>query len=210
MTELYFVRHGETENNQRQLMNGGAVDTPLTAKGVRGAKAVGQYLRQLAFKVCYVSPQKRAQTTAQLILAQSQQPTPPTVVAEGLREFDMGDWDGRPISDLPQNQDLDNYLHHPERWTGEVTGGESYHHLIQRGEAAINQIVAAYPHERVLVVSHGVLLQTTLNSLRGYPLNEVRSSPRLANCSVTIFSATAPDNYHCQLWNQTDFQHPLS
>lgn len=203
MTKLFIVRHGETENNRLHLMNGGHVDSPLTEKGRAGAEALGHFLRQQPFGHAFVSPQARAQTTLQLILAVHAQPVASTILPD-LQEFDMGRWDGRPIAELPQGQLLDDYLNHPDQYDASQTGGESYQHLVDRGQQAFQQIVRAYPTGNILVVSHGVLLRTTLNYLQGAPLSQVRNGQRLANCSVSEFTATvdgAGIDYHCDQWN---------
>ncbi|WP_261805979.1 histidine phosphatase family protein [Lapidilactobacillus luobeiensis] len=209
MTELYFVRHGQTENNLNKLMNGGSVDSPLTDKGIRGAQAVGAFLEATTFDHVFVSPQRRAQTTAKLIMRGNDRPDVPTTILEGLREFDMGAWDGLPFADLPQNQLFDDYMNHPERYDASQTGGESYMQLITRGQQAIKQITTTVPLGKVLVVSHGVLLRTTLNTLRGYPLAQVRTGEPLVNCSVTTFAAQLDQQgepvYQCLSWDQHDF-----
>jgi len=69
MTELYFIRHGQTIINQEKKINGAHVDTPLTATGVSGAQAAGRELQQVTFDQVFVSPQKRAQATAKLVFA---------------------------------------------------------------------------------------------------------------------------------------------
>ena len=204
MTKLFIVRHGETENNRLNLMNGGNVDSPLTDKGVAGAKNLGQFLKNQSFDHAYVSPQQRAQTTLDLILQQHAQPVATTIL-EDLREFNMGRWDALPIATLPQGQLLDNYLHHPEQYDAQLTGGESYQHLVDRGQRAFDQIVQAYPQGRVLVVAHGVILRATLNYLQGTPLSKIRDGVSLVNCSVSEFTASLNDqkiDYRCDHWNQ--------
>ncbi|WP_164508253.1 histidine phosphatase family protein [Lapidilactobacillus wuchangensis] len=204
MTKLFIVRHGETENNRLNLMNGGSVDSPLTEKGVSGAKKLGQFLKDQPFDHAYVSPQQRAQTTLELMLAERQQPVATTVL-EDLREFNMGRWDGQPIATLPQGKLLDDYLHHPDRYDATLTGGESYQHLVDRGRRAFDQIVQAYPQGNILVVAHGVVLRATLNYLQGTPLSKIRDGVSLVNTSVSEFSATTINGkitYHCDHWNQ--------
>lgn len=204
MTDLYFVRHGESENNLKQLMNGGSVDSPLTDKGRQGAIEAGRFLTNVSFTHAYVSPQARAQTTAALILAQQSHPQPNLTTIEALREFDMGSWDGLPFTQLPQHQNYQNYLHRPDLFDPTETGGESYQALATRGLAAIQDIVAANPTGRVLIVSHGVFLRVVLNRLLGVPLAEVRSGRPIDNCAVTALRA---DNGHFEsiYWNRTDF-----
>lgn len=204
MTKLFIVRHGETENNRLNLMNGGSVDSPLTDKGIVGAQNLGQFLQNQPFDHAYVSPQPRAQTTLKILLAAHQQPVGTTVL-EDLREFNMGRWDGLPIASLPQGQLLDDYLHHPDQYDASLTGGESYQHLVDRGQRAFDQMVHAYPTGNILVVAHGVVLRATLNYLQGTPLSKIRDGVSLVNCSVSEFTALPTStgiHYQCERWNE--------
>ena len=97
MTKFYFVRHGQTETNLARRFNGGRTDTPLTPAGRTGAEAVGRYFATTGFAGIYASPMPRAQTTAELIVAQSKVAQPAIVTVRDLREVDLGDWDGQPL-----------------------------------------------------------------------------------------------------------------
>jgi broad specificity phosphatase PhoE len=65
---LYLCRHGETEYNRLQIVQGARFDAPLNAMGRQQAALLGQALGRAAIPPSlYVhSPLQRAQTTAQL------------------------------------------------------------------------------------------------------------------------------------------------
>ncbi len=94
MTTIYCVRHGQSEANLAQIMQGSKIDTPLTKLGKQQALAAKAKLATVSFDAVYASPLKRAVQTAKLI--SSATPT----LDDRLVEFDYGTWDGQLLSDL--------------------------------------------------------------------------------------------------------------
>ena len=64
---LYLIRHGQTEWNIADRMQG-IQNSPLTEKGVLGAKITGEYLKNTPFIQAYSSPLPRAMDTRDYIL----------------------------------------------------------------------------------------------------------------------------------------------
>ena len=66
MTELYLVRHGETDwNRQRRIQ--GLTDIPLNETGRRQARDTGMLLRRRRWDGVFSSPLSRAVETASII-----------------------------------------------------------------------------------------------------------------------------------------------
>ena len=63
---LYFVRHGETEANARQVYYG-RLDVDINARGERHAREAAGYLDAVAFDRVIVSERKRTWQTARVI-----------------------------------------------------------------------------------------------------------------------------------------------
>ncbi len=115
MTTLIIIRHGETEANMQKVWQG-SLDAPLTERGEWQAEAAAVGVRKLADELpidhFYVSPLGRTQRTAAPIAeAIGMQP----VIEEGLREFDLGDWEGRSFQEL---RDVERLW---ERWEQDPT-----------------------------------------------------------------------------------------
>jgi broad specificity phosphatase PhoE len=92
---ILLVRHGETEWN-RARRNQGRFDSPLTARGVAQARAIGRILAALpeaAAAPIVSSPLGRARRTAEIIRTELGG-TPPLHIDERLRELTIGAWDG--------------------------------------------------------------------------------------------------------------------
>src|SRR5437773_1398142 len=106
MTILILVRHGETEANVQQLWHG-SLDAPLTERGRQQVLATAQQLKKLATRypidAFYVSPLPRAQSTADAI---AQAIGKRLQVENDLREFDLGDWEGRSFLALKEQENL--------------------------------------------------------------------------------------------------------
>ena len=203
VTQFYFVRHGKTEINEAGRFNGGTVDSPFIPTGVEATKRMAQYLKDVPFDVALTSPQMRAQTTAQIILSENKRP-PELTIIEDLREMRLGDWDGEKIDQITEAypEDLKNYRTRPDLFDAEKFHAESYSHLIERSKAVIDSVTEKYPKEKILVVSHGILLMALLNTLNGVPLAKIRERGILENSSLTILTHST-DKTAIETWGQT-------
>ena len=100
MKTFYVVRHGETQYNVRQLVQGWC-DSPLTEKGVHQACAVGQRLRDVPFAAARSGDLGRQQETANIILSKNCSETVPELHTDRrLRENYFGSFEGTEEADL--------------------------------------------------------------------------------------------------------------
>ncbi|XP_061826200.1 probable fructose-2,6-bisphosphatase TIGAR A isoform X1 [Nerophis lumbriciformis] len=65
---LTFVRHGETQFNKDGLLQGQAIDCPLSEVGLQQAADAGRYLKDVKFTNVFVSDMLRARQTAETIM----------------------------------------------------------------------------------------------------------------------------------------------
>ena len=63
---FYFVRHGESEHNQRGLVAGGKTDSPLTEKGIAQALDLKDKILAVGIEHLISSPMVRAKKTAEI------------------------------------------------------------------------------------------------------------------------------------------------
>jgi uncharacterized phosphatase len=63
---LFIVRHGETKANQKGT-DAGALDYPLTKKGVKEAEFIAEALSEVKMSAAYSSPVFRAVETAKIV-----------------------------------------------------------------------------------------------------------------------------------------------
>lgn len=181
-TQVLLVRHGETTANHEKRWHG-ALDAPLTARGELQVRATGERFRALRaaapIDALYTSPLPRARTTAAAIAAAiGLEP----VIDEGLREFSIGDWEGRTFRDLHENENLWG------RWDNDPTfappNGESPVSFRQRAVAAVQRLVARHPGQRIVLVTHGGVISALLDIWFGDNSGDwVRWDPH--NCAVS-------------------------
>jgi probable phosphoglycerate mutase len=88
LPEVYLARHGETEWAITRRHTG-CTDIPLTARGERNARSLGQRLAGIRFDRVFVSPMQRARRTCELAGFAAQAET-----CEDLREWDYGEYEG--------------------------------------------------------------------------------------------------------------------
>ena len=91
---VYLARHGETAWS-RTGQHTGRTDLPLTERGERDARALGERLRGLAFAKVFTSPLQRATRTCEL----AGFGTSAEVLYE-LTEWDYGQYEGRTTTEI--------------------------------------------------------------------------------------------------------------
>jgi probable phosphoglycerate mutase len=166
MTLLYLIRHGRSEWNAANRVQGQA-DPPLDDVGQQQARALAEHLRGTVFAAIYASPLLRARATAEAIAAERE--TPLTLDAR-LRERHMGEWTGQTGDDL--NARYGHSTHHPDWRIAGPPGGEGQAALIARMAAVMDEILAAHAEDTVAVVSHGGALNAYLRYALGVPLEK--------------------------------------
>lgn len=150
MTMIYLVRHGETDwNRQRRIQ--GSTDIPLNDTGRAQAEATGSLLARRRWDGVYASPLSRAFETAEII-ARRLGVDSPGVVPE-VAERNYGDAEGLTGVEIDA------------LFTGEIPGRESRDDVAARALPAIVALAENHPGESIVVVSHGGVIRTILNTV---------------------------------------------
>lgn len=154
---IYFTRHGETEWNKKDIIQG-QLDSPLTEKGIEMGKSLREKSKNIKFDKIYSSDLKRALDTAKLIVGDREIITTPL-----LREINVGDWSGRKITDVNvEDSELYNdYFNHPEKYKRD--DGESIFDLMNRVEKFFEEAIYPEEDENILIVAHGVTIVAMLD-----------------------------------------------
>lgn len=163
MKRLYIVRHGQTQWNVEQRMQG-RLDSALTPAGQAQAISHGELLSSLGgVDQLFVSPSGRTQETAYLLnsfLGAT------LTFDDVLMERDCGSWGGLTIDEIKaqfpkdwEARQLDPYAHRPP-------GGENTADMITRVCGFLDEMhsIAA---ERVAIVTHAVMSRAILTHLLG-------------------------------------------
>lgn len=164
-TTLYLVRHGETEDNVRQIMQG-QTQGCLTEHGRLQAAEVRDQMRQLAVDAVVASDLRRSIQTATIIAEPHGLPVVSTPL---LRERDWGSFTGRYIPDLKD-----------EVWPDDI---ETLDCLLQRAQRFLEYIVTNYKGQTVVAVGHGIVNKAIQAVFFRKPMNQVQ---RMANAEVRM------------------------
>jgi probable phosphoglycerate mutase len=98
LPEVYLARHGETAwTISRQ--HTGRTDIPLTERGERNARSLGERLRGITFAKVIVSPLQRARRTSELAGFGEQ-----AEVDANLMEWDYGEYEGLTTAEIRSRQ----------------------------------------------------------------------------------------------------------
>src|SRR5438046_211177 len=91
---VYLARHGETAWSLSG-QHTGRTDLPLTERGERNARRLGERLKNLRFAKVFTSPLKRAARTCELAGFQAS-----AVMDNDLLEWDYGQYEGRRSAEI--------------------------------------------------------------------------------------------------------------
>lgn len=169
-TTILLVRHGETEDNARQIMQG-QTHGNLNEQGREQARQVALRLQSEKIDAFVSSDLRRAVQTAEIIAAPHGLPISQTPL---LRERDWGGFTGRFIPDLKG-----------EVWPDDIESEEA---LLLRARSLLLYITVTYPGQRVVAVGHGIINKAILAVYAGCTMREVQ---RMMNAEVRVLTVTA-------------------
>lgn len=150
MTELYLIRHGETDMNSKGVYYGWT-DCGLSEKGVMQAEELADILQNVDFDAVISSSLIRSVVTAVIVSGY----TPDDIIKDDrLRELNFGDWEGMHQIEIKEKHKeiWDNWS---KDWKNVAPPrGESFFEIYIRVKSSIEDILKEYKGKRVLIVSH--------------------------------------------------------
>ena len=165
MVKLYLVRHGQTEDNVKQILQG-QMPGQLTQEGVREAERLCERMKEVPIDVFVSSDLARAIDTCRIIAAPHGKEV---VEIPLLRERDWGDFTGAYIPDLKDRAWPDNV--------------ESAERMMARAKNFITWLRVTYPEQTVLAVGHGIINKMIQSVYYNKPMREI---PRMENAEVRV------------------------
>lgn len=171
MTELIFIRHGETDWNRQQRFQG-QIDVPLNATGHAQAARLAARLAATPPDLLFSSDLQRARETAAPLAQAWALPATPV---PGLREQGFGVLEGLDVPTIQQQ--------HPDLWAQwlvhradfALPGGESLRQFHARVMAAVQALAEAHAGRQLTIVTHGGVLDMLWRSAQGLPLDGPRT-----------------------------------
>jgi len=150
---IYFIRHGETDWNREQRIQG-HTDIPLNDTGHQQAKSIARGLRSFlgSQKVdrFIVSPLTRARQTMEYVRDEFDVPDSRLEIEPAVVELGFGVWEGRKFCELKSHESYPRDL--IERFNWRPVDGESYADGYERLTQWIGRIDGP-----TVIVAHGAI-----------------------------------------------------
>jgi broad specificity phosphatase PhoE len=169
MTELYLVRHGETEWNAARRIQG-RTDIPLNDTGREQARRAAELLARRRWQGVYTSPLGRAHETARIIA--DRLGLAGVTDIDALVERDYGEAEGMGFDEIEAL--------YPEGVR--APGQETREEVAARVVPALLELAERHPGERLVIVSHGGAIRAVLQTAEPGARH-----PRITNASVHSF-----------------------
>ena len=161
MTFVAFIRHGQTDWNRDDRMQGSS-DIPLNDTGRGQARDAVEVLRAHSWDAVVSSPLVRARETAELIadaLGLELGAAYPEFV-----ERDYGPFEGANATECIAKYPGKDY---PD--------AEPISSVVERGLAGLARVAADHAGQNVVIVCHGTIIRYTLATLAGHPVDGIHN-----------------------------------
>ena len=171
MTEILFIRHGETDCNKKHLYYG-HLNPSLNETGINQLKNTKKKLKKMNEKIdiIFSSDLKRCRESLELLEIDKDIKQH---FSENLREINFGILEGKTYKEI-EEQFPDYVNEMKNNWRNfKAEGGESLSDLQKRSVAKINKIKNECKNKKILVVAHAGVIQSLIsyylfNNLDGY------------------------------------------
>lgn len=170
MKQLFFIRHGETDNNKASIIQGRNLDASINETGDLQARAISKALKP--FKVQQIIASSLVRTH------QSAAPLAKDNALEiekypELDEIDFGDLEGQVFTEI-----MDQIHELSDRWkSGDVDhapdNGESPRATFERADTKVREILEKSGAETIVFMIHGRLTRILLSEWLGYGLKNM-------------------------------------
>jgi broad specificity phosphatase PhoE len=172
---ICIARHGETDWNLTGTLQGW-IDIPINEQGRRQADEMAASFASEDFSSIWSSPLRRACETAEIIAAALRLPLP--LFHDGLKERCFGAIQGIPKAELAElNPVLLQQLLKRNPAT-HFEAGESMDEFATRVLDAVMEIAALHPGQRLLVITHGWVMDVLTRQINGLQRNAILNLKR--------------------------------
>lgn len=199
--QILIVRHGETDFNRRNIVQGSGVDTELNESGTRQARLFYERYCDYPFQAVYTSALRRARQSVQLFIDKGIR----HIALDELNEISWGDFEGKEQT-AEQKQ---AYWDTVNSWRSGnlhacVPNGETPLQMAERQKRAAGLILNDEA-DRVLVCMHGRAMKSFLCLLLERPLTDMEDFQHTNLCLYHLEF----DGRTCSLLKGNDTAHLL-
>ena len=161
-TTVCLVRHGQTNWNHEKRIQG-LTNNPLNETGFSQAHQIGVKLAtdslMSSYDIIISSPLKRAVQTAEVIASHLNY-TDEILTHQAFVERDFGVADGAHVDDYYEQVQANN-----------VQDMERHEIIIERVMNGLNELVATYPNQNIMVVCHSHVIKAAIIHVTNHQLD---------------------------------------
>lgn len=181
-TIVYLIRHGQTEWNLEARMQGHK-NSPLTEVGITQAKGLHNRLMNEKIDLIYSSESQRAYDTARIIKGDKDIPI---YRRNGLREINMGEWEGMKQSDIINKypQIWNNFWNNPIQYTP-VGEGESYTEFKNRIITDVENIINSNQGKNIAIITYRIALKVLMLHFNNQDITNIGNIPDIQPASLS-------------------------
>lgn len=179
--ELFVFRHGQTDWNVEKRFQG-HTDIPLNDTGRAQALQLAHVLKGCALDIILTSDLARAAETARIVASLS---GVPIVTSPALREALLGEPEGQKLDDIVARYGAESWDRFRSTKNADLDfaypKGETKREQIRRLHAYIESHVAAHPHVRIGISTHGASARRLVH----HAINDELIEPvAMGNCAL--------------------------
>lgn len=199
-TSITLVRHGETEWNVLRRLQG-RQNSELTPYGLEQAELTAEALKNRNFDILYTSDLKRALVTAEII---NRYHNLEVKVDSTLSERNFGVMEGltREVLQDKFPEVYSGYMARKEDY--QIPGGESLIEYTEKVRQSLQNIIRKYKGKRILIITHGGVLDCIMRIIFNYPMSAPRSFS-IYNASINRISVK-DDEWFLEVWGDISHQ----
>ncbi len=185
--KIYLVRHGETDANKNNILQGQKENLQLNEHGVREVTKLKQKLQSVPFTICYTSPLVRAWSTAIILVGDR------TITHEDKRLIERY---------LGQFEGVDRHGYSAKKyWDYTLNSGDADVEKIQdifaRCDSFLQEVIAKHEDtDTILIVAHGAVVRALHHLLKKTVRKKNLLGFSIPNCFCKEYQIQKEDFIH--------------
>lgn len=171
--KIYVVRHGETDVNLKNQVNGWN-DDDINENGINQAKSAREKMQNVDYDLVISSPLTRTRHTTQIVNYKNAD----VIYDERILELDAKAFTKFPV----ENLDCDDWWNLKRK--KDYGDAETVLHLLDRVYQFLKEIKTKYPDKNIMIVTHGGVCKAVQCYFKGIPQSETLNDYRQGNCEI--------------------------
>lgn len=175
MPSLYLIRHGETDYNRRNIVQGGGIDSDLNETGREQGRNFFRHYQKVSFDLVGCTELKRTYQTVQPFEEAGYE----IKRFAGLNELNWGVLEGaQGNEEIRKSFQRINAIWNSGDLDARIEGGESPNEAWSRLSLSLEEVIAQLPPDgKALLCIHGRVMRIVLAQLLGYGMKHMNLFP---------------------------------